>query len=107
MEETKMKTIHDFALLLALCVSMISCKSPLESDQTNDPPIVTVVGNDTTISIGDTLRLTIHASDATLTSGTIDFKDSSIVILNNLKSVLDTTLIHIFTSIGSYDITAL
>jgi hypothetical protein len=102
-----MKYLH-YYILVMLCGNIISCKSPTQPDQTpvNDPPVVTITGNYSTLSLGDTLRLTLHASDLTLTSGTVDFKDSTVVVLNKLKSVLDTTLIHIYKAIGSYDVTA-
>ena len=97
-----------YILLLVLCGSIVSCKSPTQTDQiiVNTPPIVTITGNRSTFMLGDTLRLSIHSEDLTLKSGTIDFKDSTVIVLNNLKPVFDSTFIHVYKSIGTYNITA-
>jgi hypothetical protein len=102
MEGFDMRLLFYFLLIL-FCGNVISCKSPTQSD--NETPDVTITGIKTTLWVGDTLRLTLHASNSLLTSGYIDFKDSTIILFNNLKPVFDTTLIHIFTSVGSYNIT--
>src|SRR5258705_123180 len=102
-----MKGTHYFALFAISCICMISCNSLTEPEQTiNDPPDVTVSANNATIILGDTLSLTLHASDPTLKNNTIDFKDSNVITLSNLGTVFDTTLIHVFKSVGSFAVTA-
>ncbi len=92
-----------YFLFIALLGSLISCNVP--NQPINNPPSVTITANTTTIETGDTLRLTIHAEDPTLISGTVDFKDGTVLVFNNLKSVFDTTLTHIFKSVGVLDVT--
>jgi hypothetical protein len=104
-KKPKMKCFKCF-LLIFLCGYILSCESPLQTDQTavNKPPVVTIVGNVSTLEPLDTLRLILHASDSTLTNGTIDFKDGTVIPFNNLAPIFDSTLIHIFYSSGSYDV---
>jgi hypothetical protein len=94
-------------ILFLFCGFMISCDSPTKPNQTlmNDSPVLSVTANSVNMCVGDTLILTIHAENSTLRSGILDFKDSTIIIFDNLKSVLDTTLIHIFKSVGMFNIT--
>jgi len=101
-------------IVLILFAIIISCKSPTEPIQPgqpvktvpHDPPIITITGNSAYLFVGDTLTLTIHAADSTLKSGTLDFLDSTIIVFNNLKPVLDTTIIHIFKIAGSFKVKA-
>jgi PKD domain-containing protein len=87
---------------------MASCTSPIQIDHTInwDAPVVTMTVNHMSLSIGDTLQLTVHVADPTLKSGSIDFGDSTIVGWNDLGPVFDTTLLHVFRSVRSYELTA-
>src|ERR1041385_7583684 len=94
-------------LFFIVCANLASCTLPDQVDQAvaNDPPVVTLTVDRTTLQVGDTLRLALHVADPTLKSGMVDFKDGNVVGWENLNRVLDTTLLHCFKSVGSYDIT--
>ena len=103
-----MKYLSNF-LFMVLCGSVISCKSPNQVDQTtvsNSASIVTLVPNKTTVNIGDTLKVTVHASDATLSNGSLDFKDGTIINFINVTRVFDTTSVHVSLFPGTYPVTA-
>lgn len=97
-----MKYLISFIFLILFGI-FISCTSPNES-AVNESPSVTITANNSVLSIGDTLKLTLYIEDHTLKSGTVDFKDSSVIVFNNLDSVLDTTLFHVFRTVGSHSI---
>ncbi len=68
------------------------------------PPIVDVQCNTTDIGLGDTLRIFIRVIDTDLRSGSIDFRDGSIVLLDHLRPVFDTTLTHVYSALGTYEL---
>jgi hypothetical protein len=73
----------------------------------SDPsPKVTLVPNKTTCIVGDTLKVTLHASDATLSNGSVDFKDGTVISFFNLNCVFDTTIVHVYSYFGTYSVTA-
>src|ERR1051325_6158114 len=94
-------------LFFIVCANLASCTLPDQVDQAvaNDPPVVTLIVDRTSLQVGDPLRMALHVADPTLKSGMVDFKDGNVVGWENLNRVLDTTLLHCFKSVGSYDIT--
>lgn len=97
-----------YIIALILSVVILSCQSPDQVNQNvvDNPPVVTITGNFPNILVGDSLIVTIHATDSTLTNGKVDFKDSTVISFYNLKPELDTTIIHVYKTPGSYNITA-
>ncbi len=55
---------------------------------------------------GDTVRLSVHAEDPTLTAGSIDFRDGAIINFSGLRRTFDTTLKHVYSADGSYAVQA-
>src|SRR5574338_1438355 len=93
-------------ILFFFFVIIISCESPNEVD----PPIenlisVNVSVNDSTIYLGDTLQISLHIETTNLFNGSISFGDSNSVTFINQKTILDTTIKHIYTSTGNYKVT--
>lgn len=91
-----------YFLLLILFGIFNSCNSPNPVE--NEPPIITIYSNDSTLALGDSLKLSLEVTDLSLAQGTVDFKDGNVVAFNNLKQVLDTTIIHCYKAVGSYDV---
>jgi hypothetical protein len=105
----KIKIFLKYAVLILFAI-IISCKSPTQPGQIenqNSPSIIISYNSNSTLQVGDTLFLTLHVTDPKLKSGTIDFGDSSIIVVfSNLKPVLDTILIHMFMRMGPFNLTA-
>jgi hypothetical protein len=93
-----------YFLLLTIFGLLLSCDSP--NQVVNESPLVTITCSDSTLALGDTLKINLHITNLSLANGTLDFKDGNIIVFNNLKSVFDTTLTHYYKNVGSYDITA-
>jgi hypothetical protein len=72
----------------------------------NTPPEVTLRVNKSTLNVGDSLIVTLHASDRTLSSGSVDFKDGTVVQFTHVHVAFDTVVTHIYTRPGTYDVTA-
>ncbi|MFA5835214.1 MAG: hypothetical protein WDA22_17175 [Bacteroidota bacterium] len=94
--------------IIPLSLFIISCESPVPSKHNivNEPPVITITGIDSSMLFGDTLKLTLHVSDATLKNGSVDFGDSNIVVFSIKESVIDTTLFHYYKSQSFYGISA-
>ena len=92
-----------YFILLLLCMVFFSCKSLTQPN--NESPTVSISANNSVISIGDTLKLTIRASDSVLKNGNVSFGDGTTITFSNLKSKLDTTIVHNFISKGNYNVT--
>ena len=71
----------------------------------NSPTLKLTVNNKNP-ELGDTLRITIHASDPTLSTGELNFWDGTLIKFINLSSEFDTTIYHLYTWAGKHTITA-
>lgn len=93
-------------ILFLFCVIIISCESPNEVDPPKENLIsVNVSVNDSIIYLGDTLQISLHVETGNLFNGSISFGDSNSVTFMNQKTILDTTIKHIYTSTGNYKVT--
>lgn len=81
----------------------ISCESsPKITDiSLNTSPIVSFSVNDSVITVGDTLYVSLKVSDSKGLNGTLDFGDSSLIYFSNIKNV-DTTIYHVYSKVGWY-----
>ncbi len=70
------------------------------------PPRIALTSDRTSYLPGETVRITLHAEDPTLTAGSVDFKDGTIVTFSRLYRKLDTTLAHVFQANGMYAVQA-
>ena len=103
------KSFFKYSALL-LCAIIISCKSPTQPVQPivdiqpdNTPPVVTFIS----YLSWDTLKITIHAADPTLSNGYLDFKDGTIITFSHLHLIIDTIITHVYSQTGQYFVTAM
>ena len=98
--------------IIILCEAWIACNSPnspVESKNNIIPPsdsspTVSIIPNKTKLAPGDTLKISLQASDSTLANGSIDFSDGTIIQFNHLSKIFDTTIVHIYYQVGIYNI---
>lgn len=94
-------------ILFLICIILISCESPNEIEPPNNNLIsINISMNDSIIYLGDTLKISIRVESQNLFNGSINFGDSNSVIFSDLKNIIDTTLIHIFNSVGKFKVSA-
>lgn len=100
----KNKTVLAFIMLSSVIFQ--SCKSggPLAAAGTSNAfsPTVSITANTTHLIGPDTLILSIHASSTNLVSCRVDFKDGTVVSINNLHGSVDTVVSHVYLKAGLY-----
>jgi len=68
---------------------------------------VTFAIDKTIIAIGDTFKVTLHASDPTLSGGSLNLGDGTIILFTHLNNILDTSITHVYSQTRTYLITAM
>jgi photosystem II stability/assembly factor-like uncharacterized protein len=98
--------------IIILCGAWIACNSPNSPVELKNnilppldsSPIVSIIPSKTELTSGDTLKISLQASDSTLANGSIDFSDGTIIQFNHLRNIFDTTIVHIYSQGGTYNI---
>lgn len=92
-------------IVILMAVVSLSCKSANPYSTEKFSPAMVVTANNSQLNAQDTLLLSIDVTDPRLVSCKVDFKDGSIVYIDNIKTTLDTVVHHFFRKPGTYNIT--
>lgn len=72
----------------------------------NPTPIINLSKNKSELMLGDTLKVTLYASDDKPLFGVLDFGDETVIYFTKEQSIIDTTFAHVYTYPQYYNITA-
>jgi hypothetical protein len=107
----KIKKYLEIIFIIQALFFILSCNSVNSPNDQIITPIDTadndnysIIFNKNTLDINDTLKIKIHPAKKSLTNGTIDFGDGSIINFSNLIEGVDTIFIHSYLNFGTYNV---